>query len=92
MAKPLRECESLFELNNFASVWLVIENILLAMAAEGLYGVTMVPFRTAGLKGLLSIPEDYEIAALIPIGYPKQEPSIKQVKINLGERIHIDKW
>jgi nitroreductase len=92
MAKPLSECETLFELNNFASVWLVVENILLAMAAEGLYGVTMVPFRTAGLKKLLGIPGDYEIATFIPIGYPKKELSIKQVEINLEERIHINKW
>jgi nitroreductase len=92
MAKPLCECEALFELNNFASVWLVIENILLAMAAEGLYGVTMVPFRTTGLKRLLGIPDDYEIATFIPIGYPKKEPPLRQVEINLEERIHIDKW
>jgi hypothetical protein len=28
MEKPLSECETLFELNNFASAWLVVENIL----------------------------------------------------------------
>ena len=73
MEKLLSECETLFELNNFASVWLVVENILLAMAAEGLYGVTMVPFRTSGVKKLLGIPEDYEIATFIPMGYPKKK-------------------
>ncbi|MBU2611752.1 MAG: nitroreductase family protein [Chloroflexota bacterium] len=92
MAKPLSECKTLFELNNFASVWLVIENILLAMAAEGLYGVTMVPFRTAGLKKLLGIPDDYEVATFIPIGYPKTEPLVRQVKANLEERIHLNEW
>ncbi|MEW6585473.1 MAG: nitroreductase family protein [Nitrospirota bacterium] len=65
MEKPLSECDTLFELNNFASVWLVVENILLAMAAEGLYGVTMIPFRTGRLKKLLGIPDDYEIATFI---------------------------
>jgi nitroreductase len=92
MERPLSECETLFELNNFASVWLAIENILLAMAAEGLFGVTMVPFRTTGLKKLLGIPDDYEIATLIPLGYPEKEHPVRQVKITLGERIHIDKW
>ena len=92
MERPLSECEILFELNNFASVWLVAENILLAMAAEGLCGVTMVPFRTYGVKKLLSIPDEYEIATFIPLGYPKKEPTIKQIKINLEERIHIDIW
>jgi nitroreductase len=92
MAKPLGECETLFELNNFASAWLAIENILLAMAAEGVYGVTMVPFRTAGIKKLLGIPDDYEIATFIPMGYPKKEPPVRQVKVELEERIHLDEW
>ena len=92
MEKPLSEYETLFELNNFASAWLVVENILLAMAAEGLYGVTMVPFRTSRVKRLLGIPDDYEIATFIPLGYPKKEPNIRQIKINLEERIHIDEW
>jgi hypothetical protein len=39
-------------LNNFASVWTRIENILLAMAAEGLHGITFIPRKTAGLKKL----------------------------------------
>ena len=92
MEKPLSECETLFELNNFASAWLVVENILLAMAAEGLYGVTMVPFRTSRVKRLLGIPDDYEIATFIPLGYPKKEPNIRQIKINPEKRIHIDEW
>ena len=92
MEKTLRECETLFELNNYASVWMVIENILLAMAVEGLFGVTMVPFRTTGLKRLLGVPDDYEIATFIPIGYPKKEPPLRQVDIRLEERIHLDKW
>jgi nitroreductase len=92
MEKPFSECETLFELNNFASAWLVVENILLAMAAEGLYGVTMVPFRTSRVKRLLGIPDDYEIATFITLGYPKKEPIIRQIKINMEERIHIDEW
>jgi nitroreductase len=92
MERPLSEYQTLFELNNFASAWLAIENILLAMAAEELYGVTMVPLRTAGVKKLLGMPDDYEIATFIPMGYPKKEPPIKQIKINLEERVHFDRW
>jgi nitroreductase len=92
MTKPLAECKTLFDLNTFASAWLMIENLLLAMAAEGLYGVTMVPFRTSGVKALLSIPDDYEIATFIPLGYPEKEPVIKQHTPNIDERIHRDGW
>lgn len=91
MRKSLRECETLYELNNFASVWACIENILLAMAAEGLYGVTYVPQVTSSLKKTLDVPQDYEVAAMIPIGYPN-DYSVKQNPARLEEKIHHDKW
>ena len=91
MKKPLKECSTLYELNSFASTWACIENILLAMAAEGLYGVTFIPHETAALKKMLGIPDDYEVAALIPIGYP-QEYFVKQRPISLQEKIHYDRW
>jgi len=92
MAKPLSKCNSLFELNNFASAWLVVENILLAMAAEGLFGVTMVPFRTSAVKKLLNVPVDFEIATFIALGYPKKEPVLEQIRIKLEKRIHLNTW
>jgi len=91
MRKPFNECVTLYELNNFASVWACIENVLLAMAAEGLYGVTFIPRKTAALKKLLSIPEDYEVATMIPIGYPS-EYFVKQKPVSLREKVHYDKW
>jgi nitroreductase len=91
MRKPLKECKTLYELNNIASVWACIENILLAMTAEGLYGVTFIPHETTLLKKMLSIPYDYEVAALIPIGYP-QEYFVKQRPTSLQEKIHYDGW
>jgi nitroreductase len=91
MRKPLRECKTLYDLNNFASVWACIENTLLAMAAEGLYGVTFIPHETMPLKKMLCIPDDYEVAVLIPIGYP-QEYFVKQKPLSLQEKIHYSKW
>ena len=91
MRKAFEECKTLYELNNFASVWACVENILLAMAAEGLYGVTFIARDTAPLKILLGIPDDYEVAALIPIGYP-QEYFVKQKPVTLQEKMHYNKW
>jgi nitroreductase len=91
MRKTLNQCDTLYDLNSFASMWACIENILLAMAAEGLYGVTYVPNGTTSLKEVLGVPEDYEIAALIPIGYPKNY-SVEQKPLSLKERIHINRW
>ena len=91
MKKALKECRTLYELNNFASAWTCIENILLSMATEGLYGVTFIPHETTLLKKMLGIPDDYEVAALIPLGYP-QEYFVKQRPISLQEKIHYDRW
>jgi nitroreductase len=91
LRKPLRECEILYDLNDLASVWMCIENILLAMTAEGLYGVTAVPRETTSLKKMLGIPEGYEVAAAIPIGYP-EDYSVKQKTVFLMEKLHYNYW
>ena len=91
MRKPLKECKSIYELNSLASVWTCIENILLAMTAEGLYGVTYVPQATSSLKKILDLPRDYDIAAIIPIGYPAHY-SVVQKPVEVEEKIHYDRW
>jgi nitroreductase len=91
MRKPLGEVESLFDLNCLASVWCCIENMLLAMAAEGLYGCTYSPRETAGLKEFLGIPSGMEVAAVIPFGYAKRPPQEREAP-PLGPRLHIDRW
>jgi nitroreductase len=91
MRRPFKECKTLYDLNNFASAWACIENILLAMAAEGLYGVTFITNDTEPLKKMLNMPSDYEVAALIPMGYPK-DYFVKQRPISLQEKLHYDKW
>lgn len=91
LRKPLKECETLYDLNDLASIWMVMENILLAMTAEGLYGVTAVPRETELLKKVLYVPEGYEVAAAIPIGYP-MDYSVKQTSISLKEKLHYNKW
>lgn len=91
MRRALDDCKTLYELNNFASVWTCVENILLAMAAEGLYGVTFIPHQTTSLRKILSMPDDYEVAVIISIGYP-QEYFVKQRPLSLQEKIHYDKW
>lgn len=91
LRKPLNDCETLYDLNDLASVWMCIENILLAMTAEGLYGVTSVPRETRILRKVLGVPDGYEVAAVIPIGYP-EDYSISQKAVSLDEKLHYDKW
>ena len=91
MRKPLAQVKNLFELNNLASVWCAVENIVLAMAAEGLYGCTYSPTSTVDLKKYLGVPSDMEVAVIMPIGYPKIQPEEREAE-DLEKRLHIDKW
>ena len=60
-----------------------VENILLAAWAEGLGTCWMalpIKFSSAELKKLLDAPEDRELIAIIPIGYPDHEPAMPPKK------------
>jgi 5,6-dimethylbenzimidazole synthase len=89
--KPLAECRTLFELNPLASAWMCIENIMLALAAEGIYGCTYTPYDAEGLRKAVGVPPDYQIAAVIPFGYPREEPG-KADDEDLEGRLHLDEW
>lgn len=90
---PAPRWTRIYDLNDLASIWCCIENILLAMAAEGIFGVTYVPKYTDLIGEILGIPGDYTVAALIPMGYPSPTAKIlTQKKIDPKKKIHINKW
>jgi nitroreductase len=92
---PLLQPKSLSSLNGFASIWCCIENILLAAAAEGVFGVTRIPFdkESKTLREVLGIPDDYCVPCYLVLGYPKAgAKQIRQHVIDIDERISIDKW
>ncbi len=89
--RPLSEVKTHFHLNALASAWMCIENIVLAMAVEGLYGCTYTPYEAEALKSFLGVPQGYEIAAVIPFGYPAAVPPPNE-KEPLVSRLHIDHW
>jgi nitroreductase len=93
---PLLKPKNLSALNGFASIWCCIENMLLAAAAEGIYGVTRIPFdkEINHLRNILNIPEEYAVPCYLALGYPDQNTSkpILQHKIRTEDRIHYNKW
>jgi len=92
---PLLRPEALSSLNAFASMWCCIENIIVAAAAEGVFGVTRIPFEDERetMKHLLGVPEGYEIPCAIALGYPKQAAErTAQKAIHVDERIHANAW
>jgi nitroreductase len=87
--------KSLSDLNAFASIWCCIENILLAAASEGIYGVTRIPFKEESrfVKEALHVPKDYEFPCWIALGCPApQAKRAAQVDIDLPSRIHQNSW
>ncbi len=92
---PVLKSKEIFGLNAFASIWCCIENMLVAAAAEGIFGVTRIPFRAESLiiKQELSIPTEYELPCWLALGYPSEDAKrARQVEIQPGERIHKGGW
>jgi nitroreductase len=90
---PVSISERVYDLNCLASVWCCIENILLSLADREVYGVTFIPQNTSAVKKILHIPEELEVAAIIPFGYKAVNVKIyPQKEVKLVERLHIDHW
>ena len=92
---PLLRPSSLSALNGFASIWCCIENMLLAASAEGIQGVTRIPFEEEiiHLKAVLNVPAGYEIPCYLALGYPADgRPAFKQHPVDVEEKIHQGRW
>lgn len=90
---PVEEWSRIYDLNCLASVWCCIENMLLTMAEEDIYGVTFIPKNTKGVKSVLNIPDEYEVGAIIPFGYKGERTKIfPQKQVSVQDRLHKDSW
>lgn len=87
--------KAIFDLNSFASIWCCIENMLIAASAEGIHGVTRIPFEPEMkiVMDFLGVPEGYVLPCFMALGFPSVEARrARQVEIRLEERIHTDRW
>lgn len=92
---PLLQPATLSSLNGFASIWCCIENMLNAAAAEGIFGVTRIPFdeERRMTKEALHIPENFEFPCFLALGYPASAAQrAPQVSIAVEERVHLNGW
>ncbi len=91
----LLEPETLSSLNPFASIWMCIENILLAATAEGLGVSLRIPSEKEldYLREVVQYPEDYYMPCYLGIGYPaKDAVIIPQKEFDIRDKLHINKW
>lgn len=83
----------IYDLNCIASIWACIENILLSLAENDVFGVPYIPQNIESIKEKLNIPNELEVAAVIPIGYKAENAKIlKQKEVNIHDRMHFDMW
>jgi nitroreductase len=89
----INDSKRVYDLNCLASVWCCIENILLSLAEKDVFGVTFIPQNTLAVKKILTIPQELEVAAIMPFGYKAHDAKIpRQKEISLEEKIHINNW
>jgi coenzyme F420-0:L-glutamate ligase/coenzyme F420-1:gamma-L-glutamate ligase len=68
---------------------MAMQNLLLAAHAAGLgaSGMTGPLVAADGIREILQIPPAWHIAALVPIGYPAEEPVPERKSVD-----HVTRW
>lgn len=95
LREPLMHPTCLSSLNEFASIWCCVENILLAAVSEGILGVTRIPMdkELEHIKKTLNHPDNYTMPCYIALGYPAEDAKLPVQKvINIDDRLHINRW
>jgi nitroreductase len=59
------------DMNAHAAIWMGIAYLLLSLAEDGVQGCTLVPGSTGLARQRLAVPDGWELATLLPIGYPR---------------------
>ncbi len=61
------------DMSMLVDVSIAVDHLVLAARAEGLGSCWIGAFNNSALKEFLGIPEDYNVVAVIPIGYPARD-------------------
>ncbi|MCM8789118.1 MAG: nitroreductase family protein [Candidatus Omnitrophica bacterium] len=75
-------------------VAIAFDHLTLAARAEGLGTCWIGSFDNEGIKKYLGIPDDYNVVALTPLGYPEDESVFCETKdrLPLEEIVFYDQW
>jgi nitroreductase len=76
-----------------SSIYLAVENLLLAARASGLGGclTTVHLLYESEAKAVLGIPDEYDTFALVPLGYPRDRFGPLRRK-PVEEVTYVDAW
>ena len=84
-----------FGLQDYASAWVLIENILLSATYEGLGTGIHVPVQKEPkqIKDYMKIPNNYYIPAMILLGYAAENAVLpNRIEANVNNRVHWNQW
>ena len=87
--------ENLSHLNGYASIWCCIENMFLAITAEGYTSALRIPLGDEGdwARIVLNFPQDYLMPCFIAVGKEGANASyVEQKEYFIAERIHKNAW
>lgn len=87
--------KNLSHLNGYASIWCCIENMLLAITAEGYTSALRIPLGDEGdwAREVLNFPEDYLMPCFIAVGKARANAHcVEQKEYVITERIHKNVW
>ena len=80
--------KTLYTLQDVAAA---VQNILLVAVSEGLGAVWVGAFDEERARKILGTPEHIRPVAIIPVGYPDQNPK-ERPKLPMNELVHYEKW
>ena len=81
--------------NKYATqaVGAAIENFLLKVVDAGMVSCWIGSFSDLTVRNLLSIPDDIEIEAILPVAYrSKTDISVQRTKPSMDKKIWFEKW
>ncbi len=91
----LRTPQDISSLNSFASIWCVIQNILLTATAEGLSCAFRIPIleEEEYARKTVHAPDGYRLPCYLAVGYASADAKvIRQEDICFKDRIHSETW
>ena len=92
---PMSEDKNGYGLMDYGATWALVENMLLAAAAEGLGSVVHIPVKKEPeqIKEFLKIPDGWYLPTLVILGYASPNAEVpSQVKATVENKVHWNKW
>lgn len=80
------------DLNAHAAMWIAIGYLLLSLAEDGVQACTVVPGPSSEARRVLALPEDWEIATFLPLGYPRARIVRSEHPSDVAAFLHEDRF